>query len=932
MVNPLYIILINSVIILSSTFFIVYSLFNPTFLKGNNIDEYTNNYCQENPSSIICKNKFKKNKFIWIFVDGNAYDELFLLRKNQSQFKIQKIFRGKGKGFKHTNPLFTEMFSGVTSYNMLCKPINRDQIFKQLHKAGYKMNFLGWTEPVNNLNGKTSDIFIKRHLTVGHDKCSFCCFCNKTYPIDDNWCKDYYKKITDDDQRILDLNLRENLYNDLDKHFKKDQTDILKNINISDCLHKSTGWENGENFVYYNTEVDAYNHFYAKNHIRTITEEYNTENWIIKLMEWIDEHPEYALIVNGDHGGQNFYGEDFVNNHGLDIDGNEAITFIYTKELRELFDEEYSKKQQFYVKVDPSSIISQIFENVNIPLQSEGIAYPLGKDPLLRYIAYKSKEVQLIKQMETYIKKYPSYNNDLKQVISKVQNSKYSQVKEEEYPSYYNDDQFSEDSIKFIKTIQNEITSLLEYKNYFMNFSIFIIFCIIYLCSTIYLLIFLYKTIKDKNGEENNQISLSLYILLLSFSLFLSTIFNFLFIPIEIPNRLILGIILTPFTTFICFYIIEKINTNAKNRENNILSNIIIIFLALIGLILYYTKSFLHLKKLFSKTFNCRICNIFIIYPIFYVELYYEVKRNFKKEENILLFNFSLYKIMLTVISSFIGFLFLYDMTYENYFTEHSLINYIATLAIYMILIILIIISLLIINIKKRNNLLNNFGLIKLIFLIFQVFLNDEADRLLLVILFYPLLEYFTNFYYQKQDILSKILISVLIVHVGELFFILTKNTFSMGTSNKIISRTFMFNDKIRAIGEVLRIIGKLKHPLIVATYFLHMTPIYKNILLLYEDSMIFRMIHYIRCNMKLLLFAFHFVVLKNNEDFMTLMMYFAVELALFIFDFFGIIVHLVGTFRENMSIDLNIKENREKLTEDTERLIKKKSNYIGKK
>ena len=49
----------NSILIISAILFIVYGFFNLDFLKGNNIDEYTNDYCQLNPSSLICKNKYK---------------------------------------------------------------------------------------------------------------------------------------------------------------------------------------------------------------------------------------------------------------------------------------------------------------------------------------------------------------------------------------------------------------------------------------------------------------------------------------------------------------------------------------------------------------------------------------------------------------------------------------------------------------------------------------------------------------------------------------------------------------------------------------------------------------------------------------------------------------------------------------------------------
>ena len=55
--------------------FMIYGFYDLDLLQGNNINEYSNDFCQINSSSLICKNKYKKNKIIWIFVDGNAYDQ-----------------------------------------------------------------------------------------------------------------------------------------------------------------------------------------------------------------------------------------------------------------------------------------------------------------------------------------------------------------------------------------------------------------------------------------------------------------------------------------------------------------------------------------------------------------------------------------------------------------------------------------------------------------------------------------------------------------------------------------------------------------------------------------------------------------------------------------------------------------------------------------
>ena len=273
--------LLNSIFLFAAILFITYGFFNLDFLQGNNIDDYTNNYCQLNPSSLICKNKYKKNKFIWIFVDGNAYDQLVLLQ-NKTKYRIPIIFRGKGQGYKHTSPLFSEMFSGVVSRNMFYNELKTDHIFKQLHNANYTMNFLGINAPVNKLCGVKSDTFKNRRVLKKHELCSFCDFCNLTYNIEDSWCQNYYKSIINRDGRLLPEINKKKIYSDLDYHFIKDNKDILEDINLNDCFKKTFFEFNGkESLVYYNTEIDKYNHLLTKDHIKTISEEYNTEKWNI---------------------------------------------------------------------------------------------------------------------------------------------------------------------------------------------------------------------------------------------------------------------------------------------------------------------------------------------------------------------------------------------------------------------------------------------------------------------------------------------------------------------------------------------------------------------------------------------------------------------------------------------------------------------------
>ena len=893
---------LNSLFHFISIIFIIYSFFNIEFLEGNNIDEFSNNYCQTNPSSLICKNKYKKHKFIWIFLDGNAYDQLYLLQ-NKTKYKIPIIFRGKGNGYKHTNQLFTEMFSGVPSRNMGCKEIKTDQIFKQLHKSGYKMHFLGINEPVNKLNGENNlEIFTKKNIFKKHEKCSFCSFCNITYPISDAWCEKYYKTIIDSDQRLLENVTKEQLYKDLDYHFKVENNDIMKNIDLSECFKKTfLEFNEEESLIYYNTEIDEYNHLLSKDHIKTITEEYNTENWVIKIMEWIDEHPDYALIVNSDHGGQKFYGEDDINNHGFDDEGNEAILFLYSKELKEKFDI-LKNDNIFYTKVDPSSIISQILENVNIPLQSQGIAYPIGNDPLLRYTAYKSKEIQLINLCNTYIKKYPKYKNDLDKIIDKIKNSKYYKINDNNYQNYFNK-AFTRYAIEFNKLIQNEIINIIKDKNkyIFSHIILFIIIFVIYLCPIIFHINELYLNVKS---EGINKI---LFFSVLVISLFIIPLINFFFIFVSVYNRLVLGILLTPFCLFISNIIIKKYLSNSFNIFD--ISNIIILLLGIMSIIVHYLKFFIYIKKLFSKIIYSRIFNVIFLYPILYLELYYEIKRHFYNK-NILIVKYTIYNVMIIISIIFIILLILFDMSTGNYFFTHTPFNYTITILIYILFIILIFISIQIIVFNNNQNIENNFGLIKLIIFLFEFYINDESNRLFLLLI-YIILEFFSNIYYKTgEKKINQIIISIIIININEIFYLITHRVYSLETSKKFFSKTITYSIENSSLFKtILTIFYKMRFPFITGTYFLNMTPVINNILF-NIDSFILRIVLNIKCYLNFLFFIYQFIFLKNDNDFMTIMIYLVIDFAVFLFDFINIFLYRLFFSKKGKSFFFTIKDD----------------------
>ena len=878
---------LNSIFLFAAILFIVYGFINLDFLKGNNIDEYTNNFCQSNSSSLICKNKYKKNKFIWVFVDGNAYDQLVLL-KNKEKYGIPIIFRGKGEGYKHTSPLFSEMFSGVISRSIFYSELKTDHIFKQLYSANYSMNFLGMNHPVNKLCGVKTKTFKNRRILKEHEICSFCDFCNVTYNIEDSWCKNYYKTIINRDERLLPEISKEKIYSDLDKHFKNDNKDILENIDLNDCFKKSFIEFNGkESLVYYNTEIDKNNHLFTKDHIKTITEEYNTEIWLIKLMKWIDEHPDYALIVNSDHGGQKFYGEDDINNHGLDIEGNEAIIFIYTKE----FKDNYNKLKLdniYYNKLDPSSIISQIFENVNIPLQSSGISYPIGNDSLFRYVAYKSKEVQLINQLNTYKTKYPSYEISLNKIIYKIKNSEFHKVKEEQYDKYF-DEKFSEKSINFIKEIQTEVTNVLndKNKNVFNHFILFLGIVIIFSIFILYQIYELFQIVKE------DGIKFSFYLFILFISLFIAPFIYYCAKEFSIFDRIKFAIFITPFCLFIC-YILIKFHFS---QSTTFYSSIIILLFGIISIIFHYTEAFIHLKKFFSTIVNSRSLNVSVLYPILFLELHYDLRKNYLNT-NLQIFKYPIYNVIRAIYYLYIILILVFDMSTENYFFEHTPFNYFITISIYLLLFVIFIIAELIIKFNKENQLNNkNEELLKIILFLYQFFISDESNRLMILIMFI-LLEYFSDLIYAKQKNINKIIIAIIIINLNEMFYLLANRVYSFESSKKYFSRTIAYSIASCKICEnILEICYKTRITFITFGYFLKMNlfGISRN-----KESLILRFVLNIRCNINFIFFVYQFVYLKNNADYITLMMYSLVDLSLFLFDFINSAISYFYSLKPN--------------------------------
>ena len=441
---------LNFMAIIFTLIFLTYVSYHSNSFKGLNIDEYANNYCQNKSNEhyeLLCTNKYykyniKKSKFIWIITDGTAYDQLNILN-NFEKYKLSSpiLINGDEVNYKHTNEMHETLITGKHNKNFKGNEVEGDNLFKQFVNAGYKINFRGWDMPVTALVGDTKGrknkdkIFNKKFIDNNHEIFAFSSFCNLTnpFPFIKSKYLEYQKtkspelnsliiqklqNLIESKKNFLFDNLSKiQLYEELDEIFSDNNINIFS-LDINDCLKNFFDWNEKENIsvLYYTTEVDSFNHFYGKAHINTILNVYITEKMIEQLIKWIDKNEDYALIITSDHGGQNFLGEDMIRNHGIDFPGNEAILYIYTKELKENYDELKMKKRYIHMN-DVSEILSQILLNINIPINSNGFPINLLNDSMNSYIALKSKEIQLIQSIENYIKKYTFLENDLSDLL-----------------------------------------------------------------------------------------------------------------------------------------------------------------------------------------------------------------------------------------------------------------------------------------------------------------------------------------------------------------------------------------------------------------------------------------------------------------------------------------------------------------------------------
>eukprot|EP01132_Coremiostelium_polycephalum_P008366 gene8366-10275_t len=307
------------------------------------IAQFSNDECSNlNPE---CDIGYKFKRVLFFYNDGLARDlsddliKMFNGRAN--------TFRIQNEGFPASYAVFSSYVTGTPPTNFMGNPISNDNIIYQLKSNGIKMKYYGTRMPAYDVleKGAYFEKVILEYVT-GHD--------SKLYSNLFECKSDSPQKCA---KELLDAN-------------KKDGYSIFFSGDVIDERNHMTG-----------------------NKLDTTTLSI-IRNWTSNMngvKEWIDENPEYLLVVLSDHGGK-LLSETAA--HGSNNGGNEAFMVIYNPNVQPLPMEDQDK---FIDQVDVCATIWQHFagSGVSLPAENIGKVRPTTIDPHKIYQTLKLNANQL---------------------------------------------------------------------------------------------------------------------------------------------------------------------------------------------------------------------------------------------------------------------------------------------------------------------------------------------------------------------------------------------------------------------------------------------------------------------------------------------------------------------------------------------------------
>ena len=813
-VKIIFLIIIKLIVVILIQLMGVNILLREDLLKSINLDFETNDFCQTMSNSsennldyYACDNKFKKDKVIILFVDSLPFDTLHDFH-NLKENKFTNFFRVQGLEYKQSGALFETILTGKFSRNYLAaNEMKMDNLQKQFNNANMNIFYKIRDFPIYGLLNKTITGKNQVEKYKSSERIPLSTFCNiSTIPfsnfkeeIQNNYLDEsglYFKEGTN----------KEYLYQKADEKLKIEFKYIRKTFNK--CFSK----KNFNSYIFYTDAMDHINHITHRNHPLSIFGNYFIEKMVKELINWIDEeHGEYALALASDHGGQIYFGEDTLCNHGCNSLGNEGVFFIYTKELGENYE-----KYKTHLEKDEIPIVSlndfactatQALKNTNLPLESTCTPRFIGNDKLIFFSAVKSKEIQLKKYVEKLIKKYPELKNQYQEKYEqKIKNNKFNSYFKDLDSIYQAEAKFYNDYMNYLIDIQNELLSDVVKSG--QNSTYYLIFYLVLISFILLLLYFIRKLIvltrekvfkeMKKEGDKRNPFLSKLVsytyiiIIILLIEPLMCLIYNN---STNISHYIRLSIFIKFFSLLFLVIGITYFNSIKRNNYKKLIANII--FIILLNLISTQIELFTSLDKFVNTQKKTDFFKIYLSYPLLIIYGFLEFYSNrnyyffaFKKCKIRYIYILIPYLIILTY------YILLFDFNLNILKNDGHSPEEIALLKrIYrMMFLLLLFIKPFIINNKKDKNyneiiISSDIINLKLFFFIEIIFICVELERVEIILLFNFILFYLCYCFKKEQDIFIKMIYMILIICYPEIHFIANQGTYTMDTSIKVTNK-----------------------------------------------------------------------------------------------------------------------------------------------
>ena len=794
-------------------------LLKEDLLKTISLDFETNDYCQRidllsdnKLDKYVCDNKFKKEKVIVLFIDSLPYDVLLDLH-NFTKSKLPNFFRVEGIEYKQSGALFETILAGKFSRNYpASNEMKMDNIQKQFINAKMEVFYNVKDFPIYGLINKTliNQKLFKLYPGEISPLYSFCdihikpvyIFGQQTLNNFSDETGYYFKEGLN--QKILYSKADEKL----NKHFKKIRNQIdncLKMIDLS-------------SYVFFTDALDHINHCSQRKSPRAAFAVYFVERIVLELINWInEEHPEYALVLASDHGGQTYYGEDTICNHGCNHLGNEGVFFVYTKELGENYDKyniNYKNGEVPIVSLnDFVCVLSTVLKNFNFPLETTCTPRYIGNDKLIFFSTVKSKEFQLKQYVEKLVKKYPDLKAQYAQKYeSKLKNNKYNSYFKDLDTIYKVDKSFYDEYRKYLMDIQTELLKdVIKSGQNILYFSVFYSVLALFIFGLLYYLRRLIIITREKISKEMKRVNifknpiltkLGNFTYILAFILLIEPIVCLIYNnSINISYYINLSVWIKFFSIFIliiAFMITYKIKT-----DNYIKLLFNMGFILIWHLIATKVSLFTTLDKYFFIQERVDFLKRYFTYPLLIIYSFIEFysQRNYyfivcKKVKIRYIYAIIPYLLILSY------FILSFDFFLDINNPLHSPHDILILRTIYwMTFFILFFIKPF--EYKKEKGILNSTRNeinsisdsivitsdiinVKLFLFVMIIFICIELERVEMIIFFNFVLFYLSYCYKNEKDIFLKMIYIILIISYPEIQFIANQGTYTMDTSIKV--------------------------------------------------------------------------------------------------------------------------------------------------